>query len=48
MDSITQILVFIAIEQLFPDTALTFFTKFLPEQLSLEGQSDVASSLEIP
>ena len=42
MDSITQILVSIAIEQLFPDTALTSFTKFLPEQLSLESQSDVA------
>ena len=44
MDSLTIELVSNASGELFPDTTLSSFTKFLPEQLNLEGQWEVAIS----
>ena len=44
MDSFTKELVSNASGQLFPDNTLSFFTNFLPEQLNLEGQWEVAMS----
>ena len=44
MDSFTIELVSNASGELFPDNALSSFTKFLPEQVNLEGQWDVAIS----
>ena len=42
MDSLTIELVPNASAELFPGITLSSFTKFLPEQLNLEGQWDVA------
>ena len=47
MESVTIELVSNASAQLFPDNTLSSFTNFLPEQLNLEGQWEVAIS-EIP
>ena len=44
MESFTIELVSIASPQLFPDNTLSSFTILLPEQLSLEGQWEVAIS----
>ena len=44
MDSFTIELVFNASGELFPDNTLSSFTNFLPEQLNLEGQWEVAIS----
>ena len=44
MDSFTIELVSIASGELFPDNTLSSFTNFLPEQLNLEGQWEVAFS----
>ena len=44
MESFTIELVSIASAQLFPDNTLSSFTKFLPEQLNLDGQWEVAIS----
>ena len=42
MESFTKELISNASAQLFPDNTLSSFTKFLLEQLNLEGQSEVA------
>ena len=47
MDSFTIELVSNASGELFPDKTLSSFTNFLPEQVNLEGQWEVAIS-EIP
>ena len=47
MDSITIELVSNASGELFPDNTLSSFLNFLPEQVNLEGQWEVAIS-EIP
>ena len=44
MDSCTIELVFIASGELFSNNTLSSFTKFLPEQVNLEGQWEVAIS----
>ena len=44
MESFTIELVSIASAQLFPDNTLSSYTKFLPGQLNLEGQWDLAIS----
>ena len=44
MESFTIELVSNASAQLFPDNTLSSFTNFLPEQLNLDGQWDVAIS----
>ena len=44
MDSLTIELVSNASGELFPDNTLSSFTNFLPEQLNLEGQWEVAIS----
>ena len=44
MDSVTKELVSNASGELFPDNTLSFFTNFLPEQVNLEGQWEVAIS----
>ena len=44
MDSFTIELIFDASGDLFPDNTLSFFTNFLPEQVNLEGQWEVAIS----
>ena len=44
MDSFTLKLVFNASGELFPDNTLSFLTNFLPEQVNLEGQWEVAIS----
>ena len=44
MDSFTVELVSNASGELFPDNTLSSFTNFLPEQLNLEGQWEVAIS----
>ena len=44
MDSFTIELVSNASGELFPDTTLSSFTNFLPEQVNLEGQWEVALS----
>ena len=44
MESFTIELVSNASGELFPDNTLSFYTNFLPEQLNLEGQSEVAFS----
>ena len=44
MDSFTIELVSNAPGELFPDNTLSSFTNFLPEQLKLEGQWEVAIS----
>ena len=44
MESFTKELVSNASEELFPDKTLSSFTNFLPEQLNLEGQWEVAIS----
>ena len=44
MESFTKELVSNASAQLFPDNTLSSFTNFLPEQLNLEGQWEVATS----
>ena len=44
MESFTIELVSSASAQLFPDNTLSSFTNFLPEQLNLEGQWEVAIS----
>ena len=44
MDSFTIKLVSNASEELFPDNTLSSFTNFLPEQVNLEGQWEVAIS----
>ena len=44
MDSLTIELVSNAPEELFPDNTLSSFTNFLPEQVILEGQCEVAIS----
>ena len=44
MESFTIELVSNTCAQLFPDNTLSFFTDFLPEQLSLDGQREVAIS----
>ena len=43
-ESFTIELVSNASTQLFPDSTLTYFKHFLPEQLNLEGQRDAAIS----
>ena len=47
MDSFTKKLLSNASGKLFTDNTLSFFTNFLPEQVNLEGQWEVAIS-EIP
>ena len=47
MDSFTIELVSNASFELFPDNTLSSFTNFLPDQVNLEGQWEVAIS-EIP
>ena len=42
MESFTKELVSNAFAQLFPDNTLSSFTNFLPEQLNLDGQWEVA------
>ena len=44
MESFTIKLVSNASAQLFPDNTLSSFTNFLPEQLNLDGQWEVAIS----
>ena len=44
MDSCTIELVSIASGELFPNNTLSSFTNFLPEQINLEGQWEVAIS----
>ena len=44
MDSLTIELVFNASGELFPDNTISSFTNFLPEQVNLEGQWEVAIS----
>ena len=44
MESFTKELVWNASEQLFPHNTLSYFIKFLPEQLKLDGQWEVAIS----
>ena len=44
MESFTLELVSNASAKLFPDNTLSSFTTFLPEQLNLEGQWEVAIS----
>ena len=44
MDSFTKKLVSNASGELFPDITLSSFTNFLPEQVNLEGQWEVAIS----
>ena len=44
MEPFTIELVSHAFSQLFPDKTLNSFTKFLPEQLNLEGEWEVAFS----
>ena len=44
MDSLTIELVSNASVELFPDNTLSSFTNFLPEQVNLEGQWEVAIS----
>ena len=44
MDSFTIELVSNASGELFPDKTLSFCTNFLPEQVNLEGQWEVAIS----
>ena len=44
MDSFTIELVSIASSELFPDNTLSSFTNFLPVQVNLEGQWEVAIS----
>ena len=44
MESFTKEMVSNASAQLFPDKTLSSFTNFLPEQLNLEGQCEVAIS----
>ena len=44
MESFTKELVSNASAQLFPDNTLSSFTNFLPEQLNLDGQWEVAVS----
>ena len=44
MDSFTKELVSNASGELFPDNTLSSFTNFLPEQVTLEGQWEVAIS----
>ena len=44
MESLTKELVSNASAQLFPENTLSFFTIFLPEQLNLDGQWEVAIS----
>ena len=44
MQSLTIELVFNVSSQLFPDSTLSSFTNFLPEQLNLEGQWNAAIS----
>ena len=44
MESFTEDLVSNASAQLFPDNTLSSFTNFLPEQLNLDGQWEVAIS----
>ena len=44
MESFTKELVSNASTQLFPDNTLSSFTNFLPEQLNLDGQWEVAIS----
>ena len=44
MDSFTIELIATASGELFPDNTLSSFTNFLPQQLNLEGQWEVASS----
>ena len=44
MESFTIVLVSNASGELFPDNTLSSFTTFLPEQLNLEGQWEVAIS----
>ena len=44
MDSFTKELVSYASGELFPDNTLSSFTNFLPEQVNLEGQWEVAIS----
>ena len=44
MDSFTIELVSIASGELFPNNTLSSFTNFLPEQVNLEGQWEVAIS----
>ena len=44
MESFTIELVSNASAQLFPDITLSSFTNFLPEQLNLDGQLEVAIS----
>ena len=44
MESFTIEMVFNASAQLFPDDTLSCFTNFLPEQLNLEEQGEVAIS----
>ena len=49
MESFTIELVSIASGELFPDNTLSFFTNFLPEQVNLEGQWEVAiSEISLP
>ena len=44
MDSFTLELVFDAPGELVPDNTLRYFTNFLPEQVNLQGQWEVAIS----
>ena len=44
MESFTIELVSNSSGEVFPDNTLSFFTSFLPEQLNLEGQWEVAIS----
>ena len=44
MESFTIELISNASAQLFPDNTLSSFTNFLPEQLNLDGQGEVAIS----
>ena len=44
MDSFTIELVSIASSEMFPDNTLSSFTNFLPDQVNLEGQWEVAFS----
>ena len=44
MDSCTKKLVSHASGEMFPNSTLSSFTNFLPEQVKLEGQGDVAIS----
>ena len=44
MDSFTKELISNASSELFPDFTLSSFTNFLPDQVNLEGQWEVAIS----